>query len=53
LSALAIALAESLEQAPVYAWAALAGRLLDVLERLGQAEVEPSLLPLLEGVDDS
>jgi hypothetical protein len=37
LGALAIALAESLEAAPVYARAPLAGRLVDVLEKLEHA----------------
>jgi hypothetical protein len=46
---LAVALAESFEQAPVSARAPLAGRLTDVLERLENAELDPATLELLEG----
>jgi hypothetical protein len=49
--AMAVALAESFEQAPAYGRASIAGRLVDVLEKLEHAELNPSTLPLLEGIE--
>ena len=51
MGALALMLAESLEAAPVYARAPLAGRLHDVMLRLADVEVSPENLSLLQGLD--
>ncbi len=51
MAALAIMLAETLEDAPVYTRAPLARQLRDTLAELADAERAPRNLTLLEGVD--
>ena len=50
LGALALMLAESLEEAPVYARAPLAGKLSDVMLQLADAEPDPATIEFLQGL---
>jgi hypothetical protein len=51
LGALALSLAESMEKAPPYARAKIARELREVVNQLGEAELNPANLSLLEGVE--
>lgn len=51
LGALAIALAEGMENAPLYAQAKFAHELRSIVGELAEAEVRPANLSLLRGID--
>jgi hypothetical protein len=51
LGALALALAESMDAAPLYARGKLARELREILAELAKAELSPANLSLLEGLE--